>query len=105
VFDPRHTSLAILSRNPDLKDSDDEIIGGICYRAFPDMRFAEIAFCAVNSTHQVKGYGTKLMNLLKSIAATTGIEYFITYADNYAIGYFKKQGLCVPVNHRHGGFV
>ena len=30
VFDRRHTSLAILSDNPDVKDSDDEIIGGIC---------------------------------------------------------------------------
>jgi histone acetyltransferase len=56
------------------------------------MRFAEIAFCAVNASHQVKGYGTKLMNLVKKEGARTGIEYFITYADNYAIGYFKKQG-------------
>lgn len=40
VFDRRHTSLAILSDNPDLKDSDEEIVGGICYRAFPEMRFA-----------------------------------------------------------------
>jgi ribosomal protein S18 acetylase RimI-like enzyme len=92
VFDRRHTSVAILSDNPAVKDSDEEIIGGICYRAFPDMRFGEIAFCAVNATHQVKGYGTKLMNLLKKTGAETGVEYFITYADNYAIGYFKKQG-------------
>ena len=40
VFDRRHTSLAILSDNPELEDSDEEIIGGICYRAFPEMRFA-----------------------------------------------------------------
>jgi histone acetyltransferase len=32
------------------------------------------------------------MNLLKQEGARTGIEYYITYADNYAIGYFKKQG-------------
>jgi len=83
------------------KDCDDEIIGGICYRAYNDMpepnssneeigegpmRFAEIAFCAVSASQQVKGYGTKLMNLLKMHAVTEGIEYFITYADNYAIG-------------------
>lgn len=92
VMDRRHTSLAILSDNPAVAGSDEEIIGGICYRAFPEMRFAEIAFCAVNATHQVKGYGTKLMNLLKQSAVQTGIEFFITYADNYAIGYFKKQG-------------
>ena len=56
------------------------------------MRFAEIAFCAVSANQQVKGYGTKLMNLLKMHAVTEGIQYMITYADNYAIGYFKKQG-------------
>jgi hypothetical protein len=54
VFDRRHTSLAILSDDPVLKDTDEEVIGSICYRAFPEMRFAEIAFCAVNASHQVK---------------------------------------------------
>ena len=54
VFDRRHTSLAILSDDPALKDCDEEVIGSICYRAFPEMRFAEIAFCAVNASHQVK---------------------------------------------------
>ena len=92
VFDRRHKSLALLSTDPRKKDSDDEIIGGICYRSYPEMRFAEIAFCAVSASQQVKGYGTKLMNLLKMHAVTEGVEYFITYADNYAIGYFKKQG-------------
>ena len=90
VFDRRHTSLALL--DPRRKYTDDEIIGGICYRAYPEMRFAEIAFCAVSASQQVKGYGTKLMNLLKMHAVKEGIEYMITYADNYAIGYFKKQG-------------
>lgn len=92
VFDRRHKSLALLSDDPNKKYTDEEIIGGICYRAYPEMRFAEIAFCAVSASQQVKGYGTKLMNLLKMHAVTEGIEYMITYADNYAIGYFKKQG-------------
>jgi histone acetyltransferase len=104
VFDRRHTSVAILSDNPAVKDSDEEIIGGICYRAFSDMRFGEIAFCAVNATHQVKGYGTKLMNLLKKTGAETGIEYFITYADNYAIGYFKKQGFTKSISMPKGRY-
>lgn len=54
VFDRRHVSLAILSDDPAVKDSDEEIIGGICFRPFQEMRFAEIAFCAVSATHQVK---------------------------------------------------
>jgi histone acetyltransferase len=104
VFDRRHKSLAILSNDPSKKECDDEIIGGICYRAYPDMRFAEIAFCAVSASQQVKGYGTKLMNLLKMHAVTEGIEYFITYADNYAIGYFKKQGFTKAISMPKGRY-
>lgn len=54
VFDRRHKSLAILSNDEQTKGCDEEIIGAICYRPFFEMRFAEIAFCAVNSSHQVK---------------------------------------------------
>jgi histone acetyltransferase len=54
VFDRRHISLVILSDDPKVKDTDKEVIGSICYRPFPEMRFAEIAFCAVNADHQVK---------------------------------------------------
>ena len=54
VFDRRHRSLALLSKDPDVKGSDDEIIGGICYRSYPEMRFAEIAFCAISASQQVK---------------------------------------------------
>ena len=106
VFDRRHTSLALL--DPNKKRSDDEIIGGICYRAYHDMRFAEIAFCAVSASQQVKGYGTKLMNLAKQHVRRLGIEYFITYADNYAIGYFKKQGFTKSISMskaRYNGYI
>ena len=54
VFDRRHKSLAILNNDPQTHGGDEEIVGAICYRAFAEMRFAEIAFCAVNSSHQVK---------------------------------------------------
>ena len=54
VFDRRHKSLAILSDDPKVRGTDEEIVGGICYRAYHDMRFAEIAFCAVNQSQQVK---------------------------------------------------
>lgn len=104
VFDRKHTSLVILSDDPATKDTDEEVIGSICYRPFYDMRFAEIAFCAVNASHQVKGYGTKLMNLVKKEGARTGIEYFITYADNYAIGYFKKQGFTKTISMPKGRY-
>jgi len=54
VFDRRHKSLALLSDDRQLRGGDDEIIGGICYRPYPEMRFAEIAFCAVSASQQVK---------------------------------------------------
>ncbi len=44
------------------------------------------------------------MNLVKKEGARTGIEYFITYADNYAIGYFKKQGFSKSVSMPKGRY-
>lgn len=58
VFDHRHISIAILRAG--------RIIGGICYRPYYEQRFGEIAFCAINSNEQVKGYGSILMNNLKT---------------------------------------
>jgi histone acetyltransferase len=36
--------------------------------------------------------GTRLMNKLKAHAQKEGLQYFLTYADNLAIEFFKKQG-------------
>lgn len=38
-----------------------------------------------------QGYGTHLMNHLKEYHIKHDILSFLTYADEYAIGYFKKQ--------------
>lgn len=113
VFDQRHISLAICRSG--------RIIGGICYRPYYEQRFAEIAFCAINSNEQVKGYGSMLMNQLKVTVQkdskfhhinhnlnTLEIEYFLTYADNFAIGYFQKQGFSKHVampKERWVGFI
>lgn len=40
---------------------------------------------------KLQGYGTHLMNHLKEYHIKHNILYFLTYADEYAIGYFKKQ--------------
>lgn len=89
VFDRRHYTLAIMHKG--------KVIGGCCYRPYYDQRFAEIAFLAINGTEQIKGYGTLLMNHLKNHVQKDGIEYFLTYADNFAIGYFQKQGFSKQV--------
>ena len=68
------------------------IVGGCVFRPFHSQKFAEIVFLAIRTQDQVKGYGTRLMNRLKAHAQTMGIQYFVTYADNNAIEYFRKQG-------------
>lgn len=71
------------------------VLGGITLRRFgPDRPFLEIVFCAISSAEQVRGYGAFLMSVLKSWVRTTYpcITFMLTYADNYAVGYFKKQG-------------
>lgn len=59
---------------------------------FPTQGFTEIVFCALTFKEQVKGYGTHLMNHLKDYHVRNNILHFLTYADEHAIGYFKKQG-------------
>ena len=91
VYDHNHKSLAIVT-------SDNIVLGGICYRLFTERQFLEIVFCAITSSEQVKGYGSYLMNNMKAQARREGdIRYFLTYADNYAVGYFKKQA-CLTSN-------
>ncbi|KAF9890667.1 hypothetical protein FE257_005798 [Aspergillus nanangensis] len=86
VYDRTHNSLAIVKRPL-------EVIAGISFREFRDRKFAEIVFCAVSSDQQVKGYGAHLMAHLKDyIKATSPVMHLLTYADNYATGYFQKQG-------------
>lgn len=84
IFDRNHYSFCLLKKG--------KVIGGVCFRPYFEQRFAEIAFLAVTSTEQVKGYGTRLMNHLKQHVKKSKIDYFLTYADNFATGYFRKQG-------------
>ncbi|KAK4543900.1 hypothetical protein LTR36_004674 [Oleoguttula mirabilis] len=98
VYDRTHLSIAIVKRPPtgsfaDTSSMPGEVVGGITYRPFKGRQFAEIVFCAISSDQQVKGYGAHLMSHLKDyVKATSDVMHFLTYADNYAIGYFKKQG-------------
>ncbi|WWC94259.1 hypothetical protein V866_001099 [Kwoniella sp. B9012] len=94
VLDKNHISMAIVKRGW-------KVVGGICYRPFESRGFAEIVFCAVDSSEQIKGYGSHLMNSLKDHvrAAHPTINHFLTYADNYAVGYFKKQGFTKEISY------
>ncbi|TFK44364.1 Bromodomain-containing protein [Crucibulum laeve] len=87
VYDCNSKALAIVKRGY-------KAVGGICYRPFPHRGFAEIVFFATNSVYQDKGYGGMLMDYFKAHIKKIypDMMYFLTYADNYAVGYFEKQG-------------
>lgn len=100
VFDGKHKTLALVK--------DGRPIGGICFRSFKSQGFIEIVFCAVTSSQQVKGYGTHLMNHLKDYSNQQGIRHFLTFADEFAIGYFKKQGFSKEIKiprNIYSGFI
>lgn len=84
VFDGKHKTLALIKYG--------RPIGGICFRCFPTQGFIEIVFCAVEDKEQIKGYGSHLMNHLKDYSISKKIRHFLTYADENAIEFFKKQG-------------
>lgn len=90
VFDPKHRTLALIKNG--------KPIGGITFRMFPTQGFTEIVFLAITSNEQVKGYGTHLMNHLKDYHVKHHIYHFLTYADEYAIGYFKKQAFSPEIS-------
>ncbi|KAG8987280.1 histone acetyltransferase [Tulasnella sp. JGI-2019a] len=75
------------------------VVCGITYRPFPHRGFVEIVFFAVASRYQMNGYGGHLMNSFKMHIrkAYPTVRCFLTYADNLAIGYFKKQGFTKEV--------
>jgi len=92
VFDRRHRSVALVRKSGN-------VVGGITYRAFHQQEFGEIAFCAITSSEQVKGFGTRLMNHTKEYARTRDkLTHFLTYADNNAVGYFAKQGFTKEIS-------
>jgi histone acetyltransferase len=93
VFDHKHRSLIGFKGDK----TQGKVIAGITFRPFWENMFAEVAFLAVSGSEQVKGYGTRLMNHLKHYCQRVNIFRFLTYADNYAIGYFKKQGFAKEI--------
>lgn len=95
-------------RNPEMYLEKAIVLGGICFRPFHSQGFAEIVFLAVEEQQKHRGLGTQIMNHLKEHVKTEGIKYFLTYADNTAIGYFVKQGFTkkkTMVRPRWEGFI
>ncbi|KAF8066203.1 GCN5 [Scenedesmus sp. PABB004] len=94
LLNRRHRSCALVSRGG-------TVLGGITWRVFAQQGFGEIAFCAVAASQQVRGFGTRLMNATKALARDVdGLHFFLTYADNNAVGYFAKQGFTREITLR-----
>ena len=105
IMDRRHRSLILKRVDSQRGVGAQKTIGGICIRPFHSQNFAEIVFCAVVGSEQVRGYGTKLMNHLKEYVKKENIGYFLTYADNSALGYFKKHGFSKHVTLPEDNYV
>ncbi|OHT01046.1 acetyltransferase, GNAT family protein [Tritrichomonas foetus] len=90
VFNRYHHTVVLIK--------DGLVYGGICFRPFFDRDFAEIAFCAVSSIQQIRGFGAHLMAQVKTYLQALGIHNILTYADNSAVGYFKRQGFTLQIN-------
>ena len=91
IFDRRHLTYTMYRDNG-------TIVGGLCFRPFPHRCFAEVVFLAIAQGEQVRGKGTRLMNHFKEYCKRElGIKYLLTYADNFAIGYFRKQGFTAEI--------
>ncbi|KAK2958545.1 putative Histone acetyltransferase gcn5 [Blattamonas nauphoetae] len=85
VFDRNHHSIMCLKNRV-------QVVAGITMRVFHEIGLGEIAFCAVDMNEQVRGYGNRIMAHAKEYARSIGLTFFLTYADNFAMEYFKKQG-------------
>ena len=90
VFNKKHFTVLLIDNGV--------VIGGICFRPFFDHDFAEIAFCAVSSEVQVRGYGAYVMACVKTVLQVMGVYNILTYADNSAVNYFKRQGFTLQIN-------
>ena len=63
IYDRNHLSMAIVKKPL-------QVVGGITYRPFNHRKFAEIAFCAITSSEQVKVHSTYLSKLTLGIWIT-----------------------------------
>jgi histone acetyltransferase len=75
-----------------IASKDGQPIAGIAFREFKEQHFIEIVFLVVDVLEQVQGYGALMMNHLKQYAIGIGSTHILTYADDRALGYFRKQG-------------
>lgn len=91
LFDGHHESLCVLREG--------KVVGGCTFRPFVKQEFVEIVFLVVNPNTLNKGLGSLIMTEVKAyVHGALGLSYLLTYADNTAIDFFKKQGFTKDVS-------
>ena len=85
LFDGNHQSLCVSKYG--------KVVGGCAFRPLVKQNFVEVVFLAVNQNTKSKGLGSLIMSEVKAYSySELKVEYLLTYADNTAIEFFKKQG-------------
>ena len=84
VFDFKAETVLILANGV--------VCAAITSRLFPEEEFIEIAFVAVESNYQERGFGRLVMSYLKQSMQVYPYLDFIACADNDAVEFFKKMG-------------
>jgi N-acetylglutamate synthase-like GNAT family acetyltransferase len=85
LFDGHHESLCVLKNG--------KVVGGCTFRPFAKQGFVEVVFLVVNPNTTNKGLGSLIMTEVKTfVHSVIKVDFLLTYADNTAIDFFKKQG-------------
>lgn len=84
LYDKNHRTAILLANGV--------VVATIVYRPFGKSNFIEMVFCCVKDGCQSGGFGRIIMNHLKCHLQSENICHVVVYADNSAMGYFKRQG-------------
>lgn len=84
IMDRKHRAVCATKRG--------RVIGGCVFRPFFDQGFCEIVFLAITEVEKRRSYGSRVMGFMKEYVKQFNMKYFLTFADNLAIKFFKKHG-------------
>jgi len=76
---------------------NEKVVGGLTFRELTSKAF-ELVFLAVALEYSKSGYGRWLIANLRELLRLKRVPTLLTYADNFAVGFFQKCGFyaCVP---------
>ncbi|KAI1719800.1 exostosin family domain-containing protein [Ditylenchus destructor] len=88
-----HTTFNPLHSNMFIRNAKRNVIASICFHEIKARNLVELIFFVVHVNQQLKGYGTLMMNAFKQyiVDQQHKFQYILTYADNNAQDFFKKQ--------------